>query len=65
VGKGHSLAWRVLDAEHWGTSQPRRRVFLVADFAGRRAGEILFKPEGLHGFAAKGAEAWTGTAVDS
>ena len=42
VGNGFSLAWRVLDAKYWGVPQRRRRIFLVADFAGRRACEILF-----------------------
>ena len=40
------LAWRLLDAQHW--ARPplarRQRIFLVADFTGRRAAEILFKP---------------------
>jgi len=56
------MAWRVLGAEHWGTPQPRRRIFLVADFARQRAGEILFKSEGLHGFTAEGGKARAGTA---
>ena len=42
---GGSLAWRLLDAQYWGVPQRRRRIFLVADFAGGSAGEILFKPE--------------------
>ena len=42
-----SLAWRVLDAQYWGVPQRRRRIFLVADFAGRSATQILFKPKGL------------------
>lgn len=42
---GGSLAWRVLDAQYWGVPQRRRRIFLVADFAGRSAGEILFERE--------------------
>ena len=43
---GAEIAWRVLDAQHWGVPQRRRRIFLVADFAadGRCAGEILFEP---------------------
>lgn len=43
------IAWRVLDAQYWGVPQRRRRIFLVADFAAhdRRAGEILFEPEGV------------------
>ena len=41
------IAWRTLDARYWGVPPPpqrRRRIFLVADFGGKRAGEILFKP---------------------
>lgn len=41
------VAWRVLDAQYWGVPQRRRRIFLVADFAGQRAGEILFECEGV------------------
>ena len=43
------IAWRVIDAQHWGVPQRRRRIFLVADFAadGRCAGEILFEREGV------------------
>ncbi len=42
-----SIAWRVLDAEYWGVPQRRKRIYLVADFRGQCAGEILFKPESL------------------
>lgn len=41
------LAWRVLDARYFGVAQRRRRVFLVADFGGERAGAVLFEPEGV------------------
>lgn len=47
LGDGYSIAWRVLDAKYWGVPQRRKRIFLVCDFAGGRAGEILFKREGL------------------
>ena len=40
------VAWRILDAQWFGLAQRRRRVFVVADFRGRRAGEILFEREG-------------------
>jgi len=45
---GYSVGWRVLDAQHFGVPQRRRRVFIV----GRRTpnssvAEILFKSEGL------------------
>jgi len=41
------LAWRLMDAQYWGGFRPlarRQRVFVVADFGGRRAPEVLFKP---------------------
>ena len=40
------LAWRLMDAQHWARPRlaRRQRVFLVADFGGRRAPAILFKP---------------------
>ena len=41
------VAWRVMDAQYWGVPQRRKRIFLVADFRGQRAREILFKPGGL------------------
>lgn len=42
-----SIAWRTLDAQYWGVPQRRRRIFLVVDFRGQCAGEILFKPESM------------------
>lgn len=49
-----SVAWRVLDAQFWGTSdkplpQRRRRIALVADFAGLSASEILFVRKSVSG----------------
>lgn len=43
------LAWRVLDARYFGLAQKRRRVFLVGDFAGERAVEVLFEPASVCG----------------
>ena len=37
-----SLAWRCLDAQYWGVAQRRKRIFLVADFAGNTAPKFLF-----------------------
>ena len=49
VGDSFSIAWRVIDAQYWGVPQRRRRIALIADFGGQRAGEILFKPQSLSG----------------
>ncbi|WRS28365.1 DNA cytosine methyltransferase [Oscillospiraceae bacterium MB08-C2-2] len=49
LGDEFSLAWRVMDAQFWGVAQRRRRIFLVADFGGTTAPEILFKQDGLFG----------------
>ena len=65
VGEGYSVAWRMLDAQYWGVPQRRRRIFLVCDFAGERAGEILFKREGLRGNFAQSREARKEAAADA
>ena len=54
LGDGWSVAYRVLDARYWGVPQRRARIFLVADFAGGRAPEILFKSEGVSGYTPQG-----------
>lgn len=64
VGDGWSAAYRVLDAQWWGVPQRRKRIFLVADFAGERAKEILFKSEGVSGYSAEGFRAWQRAAGD-
>ena len=46
-GRRSQIAWRVCDAQFWGVPQRRKRIFLVADFTGRRAAEILFEPESV------------------
>ena len=58
------IAWRVLDAQYHGVPQRRRRIFLVADFAGQCASEILFIEEGLRGHFAESGEAREETAGD-
>ena len=59
-GDGWSLAYRVLDAQYWGVPQRRKRCFLVVDLGGERAGEILFKSDGLHGYFEEGRTPWQG-----
>ena len=58
----HSIAWRVFDAQYWGVPQRRKRIYLVADFAGRCAGKILFESEGLSGYTPQGFRSWQGSA---
>ena len=45
-GRGVDLCWRLMDAQYWAVPRlaRRQRIFVVADFGGRRAHEILFKP---------------------
>lgn len=62
MGDGYSVAWRVLDAQFWGVPQRRRRIFLVVDFRGGCAGEILFKRDGLSRDFAQSRESWKGIA---
>ena len=54
LGTDFSLCWRCLDAQYWGVPQRRKRIFLIADFAGRTADKVLFDSEGLHGDTAPG-----------
>ena len=62
VGAHFSVAWRLLDAQYWGVPQRRRRVYLVADLAGGRAGKILFDSEGVSGYSPQGFRSWQRTA---
>ena len=57
-GDGWSLAYRVFDAQYWGVPQRRRRIYLVADFAGQCAREILFEREGVRGYFTEGRTPW-------
>ena len=63
LGTEFSLAWRVMDAQFWGVAQRRRRIFLVADFGGTTAPEILFKQDGLFGNIAQSGGQRQGTAA--
>ena len=62
LGDGWSLAYRVLDAQGWGVPQRRRRIYLVADFGGACAGQILFDTESVLGHLAPRFASWQGTA---
>lgn len=58
----YSLAWRTMDAQHWGVPQRRLRISLVLDLTGGCAGEILFEPESLRGHFAPGVTPGQATA---
>ena len=62
VADDFSLAWRVFDAQYWGVPQRRKRIYLVADFAGGSAGKILFESEGVSGYTPQGFRPWQGAA---
>ena len=62
VADDFSLAWRVFDAQYWGVPQRRKRIYLVADFAGGSAGKILFESEGVSGYTPQGFRPWQGVA---
>lgn len=47
AGNGWSIAWRTFDAQFWGVPQRRRRIAVVLDLGGQRAGEILFELTGV------------------
>ena len=70
LGDKWSVAWRVLDAQFWGTSdkplpQRRRRIALVADFGGHSAPEILFVRKGVSGDTEPGEPKGKETAGDA
>ncbi len=65
VGDGFSLAWRTFDSQFWGVPQRRRRCYIVVDFAGESAGEVLFDESRLRGNPPPRFFTREGTAGDS
>lgn len=61
---GYGVAWRVLDAQHFGVPQRRRRVFIVGHLGGPCPAEVLFEPEGVSGDSPQGREAGAGVTGD-
>lgn len=60
---GYGFAYRVLDAQHFGVPQRRRRVFVVGCFGDwRAAAAVLFERESLSGHPAPRREAREDTA---
>ena len=61
-GNGWSIAWRTFDAQFWGVPQRRRRIAVVLDLGGQRAGEILFERTGVSGHPEPSIPTWKGIA---
>jgi DNA (cytosine-5)-methyltransferase 1 len=58
AGNGWSLAWRQLDSQYFGVAQRRKRIALIIDLGGQRAGEILFERTSLSGHPDESVKAW-------
>ena len=65
MGDKWSLAYRTFDAQYWGVPQRRRRIYLVLDLRGQRAGKILFEPESLRGYPAPRREERKATSANA
>jgi DNA (cytosine-5)-methyltransferase 1 len=66
VELGYGFAYRVLDAQHFGVPQRRRRVFVVACLGDwRAAAEVLSLREGLRGYLETGNKKRKGAAADA
>ena len=65
VGDGWSVAWRVHDLQFWGCPQRRRRISVVADFAGQTAPEILFERQSVSGNIEQGEQEREGVTTDT
>lgn len=62
----YGFAYRVLDAQHFGVAQRRRRVFVVANATDwRRAAAVLFEPESLRRDPASGRAKGQGAAAST
>jgi len=58
------ICWRILDAQWFGVAQRRRRLFVVADFREKRAGQVLSFAESVQGHPPPRREKGEGVAGD-
>jgi DNA (cytosine-5)-methyltransferase 1 len=65
LADNYSIAYRTVDAQYFGVPQRRRRIYLVVDFGGLRASEILFNEARLFGDTSTGEGSWQGIARNS
>ena len=61
---GYHVAWRVLDAQHFGVPQRRRRIFAVGHLGDwRYPAQVLFEPDSLRRDSQKSGKARKGSAA--
>ncbi len=65
LGDDFNIAWRTFDAQYWGVPQRRVRIYLVADFDGASASEVLFESEGVSGYSPQSSRAWQKATANS
>ena len=65
VGPIYGICWRVVDAQHWGVPQRRRRIY-AAGYLGdwRPAAQVLFEPAGMPRYHSESEEQGQGAATD-
>jgi len=64
TGPWGGAVWRLLDAQHFGVPQRRRRVFVVGHLGGPCPPEVLFEPACGDGDSAPGGQAREGAPAD-
>jgi len=64
LADGFTISWRTFDAQYWGVPQRRRRIYLVADFGGQSAPEILFECQSVPRDSAESRSEGQGIAGD-
>ena len=60
---GYGVSWRILNAQHFGIAQRRRRVFIVASLESDRAAQVLFECESGCGHLEASESPWQNAAT--
>ena len=62
---GYGVSWRVLDAKYFGTSQRRRRVYIVGSLGSLLSSKVLFESEGTQVAPRSGLGKWEANGLQS